>query len=280
MSNTLSSISGFISRVEKLTGSLSDDRVLIYRGHSDRKYEIKPSLFRNDGWVQNEDKMFKELILENPNDFHDDESALENLVRMQHFSLPTKILDFTENPLVALYFACVGESEKDQNGEVVFLSVPKKEVKYYDSDTVSILSNLSKINTDTKKMDLSKDRKTFNETEEVLQLVHSIREEKSYFDPLIDPKDIDKTICVKVKKNNRRIIAQSGLFLIFGLISDPKKYIPSDWYAIKDNRERIIIDKSSKEKLLKDLSLMNISERTMFPDVEKTAKQIKERYKI
>jgi len=217
------------------------------------------------------------LILENPAEFIDDSTTLEKLVRMQHFSLPTRILDLTENPLVALYFAC--KSKPDRHGEVVTLSIPVDKIKYYDSDTVSILSNLCKLSINEKSFDTNLDFDKFNELPNVYKLVHAIREEKSYFERRIEPKDINHVYCVRVKRNNRRIITQSGLFLIFGIGENTyKANIPDDWIPYDDKRGKILIDKDSKEKLLKELALINITENSLFPDIETSAKKIAKEY--
>lgn len=110
-------------------------------------------------------------------------------------------LDITSNPLVALFFACK-DSSKD--GKVICFSIPNSYIKYYDSDTVSILSNISKRPPNFCIEKLQTDE--FNDKEEIQYLLHDIREEKSYFRPIINSDDIGKVIAVKVKQSNSRII--------------------------------------------------------------------------
>ncbi|WP_371929795.1 FRG domain-containing protein [Brevundimonas sp. C43] len=56
--------------------------------------------------IENEHLLLRDLVAMHPAQFEADSSALEMLVRMQHYALPTRLLDASWNPLVALYFAC------------------------------------------------------------------------------------------------------------------------------------------------------------------------------
>jgi hypothetical protein len=124
-----------------------------FRGHSDSTYELAPSLLRKwdkGGWkfMPNEDRLCKELLIAHHDEFQSDQYCFDRLVRMQHYSLPTRLLDISGNPLMALYFACEREPTKD--AEVIVFHVASDGLKYYDSDTVSCLSNLSNLTYDQK----------------------------------------------------------------------------------------------------------------------------------
>jgi hypothetical protein len=102
-------------------------REVYYRGHSNRtKYRLEPAIFRKDErgnfiYRDAEDRMYRELLVSNSVDFQGDVYTLDRLVRMQHYSMPTRLLDITSNPLIALYFACKSNLEHD--GEVVVFSM-------------------------------------------------------------------------------------------------------------------------------------------------------------
>ena len=113
-----------------------------YRGHSNANWKLLPSIFRTPNGVEKEHLLFRDMVAHEPQSFSECKSALDYLVQMQHYGLPTRLLDVTLNPLVALYFAC--EKEENKDGQVYLFSVPENRVKHYDSDTISVLANLAK----------------------------------------------------------------------------------------------------------------------------------------
>lgn len=122
-----------------------------FRGHSDQEWKLEPSVYRvpkkaegkpqEKPFIENEDNIIRDAIINSPDDFSDEDSIFSILVKLQHYGYPTRLLDLTTNALVALYFAV--KSFDDKDGELFIFDIPNSEVKYFDSDTVSILSALS-----------------------------------------------------------------------------------------------------------------------------------------
>lgn len=114
-----------------------------FRGHEDAQFELTPSLLRKrpDGawqFLPNEDRLCKELLIAHYDEFQGDQYCFDRLVRMQHYGLPTRLLDISGNPLVALFFSCYCAPKLlDVDGEVIVFRVSSDKVKYYDADTVS-----------------------------------------------------------------------------------------------------------------------------------------------
>lgn len=255
-----------------------------FRGHSSKYYSLEPSIYRDD-LIENEDKMFKEMIVRTPAEFLNERNTLEKLVKMQHYGLPTRLLDVTLNPLVALYFASKHTNSRTATsdmGEVLMFKIPKSEIKFYDSDTVSILSNLARRPVSFNITGLNKiDNKKFNKQGQIPFLLHEIRDEKPQFLAIIQPKDFNKVLMVKVKWNNSRIIKQDGAFLLFG-INNRKNIqadVPKSWIINKSiPKFNLQIPSARKDQVLKTLSDLGVNESTLFPEIQNQAEHIKRQY--
>lgn len=277
----IGSIKTFISSIEKLNLDKPSEYSYFFRGHSDHiGYKLQPSIFRESRWVENEHIMFREVIIKCPSDFSSSMSTFEKLVKMQHYSLPTRLLDITENPLVALYFACTSNPEKD--GEVIVFKIPKSDVKYYDSDTVSVISNISKRPPEFDISDIKHlERDAFNEQESIKYLLHEVKEEKPYFDPKVKAEHLESVVCVKPKLDNPRVIRQDGAFFVFGMNGDKKNQanIPNE-YLVTSESLKLIINKSGKEKLRQQLASLGISDAKMFPEIDSVSNYLKSNFKV
>lgn len=120
----------------------------------------------------------------------------------------------------------------------------------------------------------------FNQQKEIVSLLHTVRDDKPSFRPVIDAKDLSKVLCVRAKMNNARISRQQGCFLIYG-IGDDKSIpaaMPDDWQQKSSNGNKFIIKAESKARIIEELKSFGISTRILFPELEKQAEEIMSQY--
>lgn len=149
------------------------------------------------------------------------------------------MLDFTENPLVALFFACYINQEKtDKNDGVIYILAEDKYNELYHK---------SKIDS----RDLLKEYPNFSNF-------------PSY--PIFHiPMYLDQ-----------RMAAQSSLFLLWG--TDKRSL---NEQCINDNKNsilKLIIPRSMKDLLCKELDSFNINEKTLFPGLDGIGQYINRHY--
>lgn len=275
-------VQDFIQAVDDLTKKYPD-KEYFFRGHASYEYKLIPSLYRNRKYYNNEDLMYMDFKTQFYNELSD-KKYIEILTTMQHYNMPTRLLDTTSNPLVSLYMTVdkVDESSNYPIGEVVVMKENKKNIKYSDSNAVTILSSLAVLETKYKQELYEKivesieknDPSIYKNSLSYKRFVAEVRNELAYFDEsFFSPEVLLTPRHVKVGMINERIIAQSGNFILFGLYD----YINGNHVDLNTViKERIFI--VNKKNILKQLNLLNINDSTMYPDKDHTSKAIKRYY--
>lgn len=196
----------------------------VFRGQSDSGYELLASLFRTEKESSFE---YSQIHFLRASKFVEESDELEIAIRAQHYGYYTRLMDVSYNCLIALYFACAGKYDKD--GAVFIMSVES-----YLPPTAIELSELYKR--------IIKDV-------DILKTINYIHQP-----PLI----------IETIKNNDRIIAQSGAFLLFF----------NDKHRLDDDKViKVLVPKEIKSDILDQLhNLFNIYNGTVFPEIEPNAK--------
>ena len=247
-----------------------------YRGQSNYEWHLEPAVYRGDQFGK-EIIYIKEFERTRPSEFLYDNN-FDKLVKMQHYGLPTRLLDITSNPLVALYFACANNLDKD--GAFYYFSTP---TFWEDNWAINIITNY-----------------VFNPERNLDELFRREYESplfpSEFKDPAIAEQIILHTLSVPAhavlpKLSNQRIIQQSGGFLLFGMSIDKIevsreagtygiKYIDFSKLDYKQESnlcptiKKIKIPAQYKESILHELDLLNINEGFLFPELEYQAKRI------
>ena len=203
---------------------------VFFRGQSEEFEFIIPSIFRDIKYIENEYELIKEAEISYPLEIQKIKYQSDKLALMQHYGLPTRILDITTNALVALYFA-VSEN-KDKDG-VVYLFNKKNKEKILTSKSIpviikTVLSNL------TYKEKLLLDL-TFRKIQNKELLLFSLKKVNYRILPIIEKiydtikmdigfvptnikiSDFYGLNFVTPLEVDERIIRQNAMFIIFGL---------------------------------------------------------------
>ena len=138
----------------------------IYRGHRNSAWDLIPSIHRKrkDKYLPLKDhemKLYKNIRKQNLDEFKEQPLFINEVIKMQHYEIPTPLLDWTKNPLIALFFATSSGDTKD-DGKVFMVNYSEQDIIKFDSPEYKGYSNfLKKIYVENN--DLSLDKKEYKE---------------------------------------------------------------------------------------------------------------------
>ena len=259
---------------------------LYYRGFINCAWKDEPSIFRNNH-LKRENLFVEQVVCNYPDEFSN-AHTIDILTQLQHYECPTRMLDVTSNFLVALFFACGGweqvvdkktfEDYESTEGLVRIYKVKKDKIKSIDSETVTLIANISRLEyTDEPFGELSwKCERDLGVWQTDGDLI------------LKNAKDANSVIFVKTQLNNPRIRAQFGSFFLFGGLSGiegikcpdclrnqnvTKMKLEMPYEYVK---EEIKIPAKYKKIILNDLkTFLGMSFQTLCPEKQDFIKTIK-----
>ena len=195
------------------------------------------------GWREREERGMR-IFRRKAHVYLSDRGVLDDdlrcLAMMQHHGAPTRLLDFTKSPFVAAFFALENASE---DAAVYALNTPK-------------LWQLSP------RFDSSLTRDAIDPRVKGNFARHFAVDRQ----PIIwfgDPLDMD-----------RRLVAQSGLLVLPGLLDAPLDELLGSYDSDEPLIERAVLSVALRREAMHALYRMNITQATLFPDLEGLARSI------
>lgn len=215
----------------------------LYRGQASSTWKLDSSLTREPKYLASEANMYYDILSLKPDAFENDHSIYERLITMQHFGMPTRLLDITRNPLVAIFFACNNLPEAKKDGIVFTFSTDKREILNFEDEKLKCLRKL-----------------------------YSKNNWNGDYDEKAADEFLTKVCFIKGVAKNQRINNQSGDFIFVGngdSISKELRDLPC---------LSIIIDAPTKKVLLEQLESLNIHGGAVYPDLTHMSNYIRHKY--
>lgn len=259
----------------------------LFRGMENSSYSLLPSVFRkvkikqSGGKIENykylalneETDILKNFIQEASAYIYNLNSISQKFVRWielaQHYGVPTRLLDWSNNPLVALYFACESNSQEEA---IVWILHRGNYVKY-----------------------ISKEANYVNNKKKIEELIEE----------LLSESDAEKQETIMPKLPfiytpyyfDNRMSAQGSWFMVWGTKKDALENMVEDTYYMnlpdkernthvygQEQEEnflfRFLISKSNKQSIMRQLDHIGINAKTLFPGLDGIGKYIERKYRF
>lgn len=233
----ITNVSEFIAEVKQFSAGSGGSW---FRGQFDASWALKPSVQRNADWIRAEIDMltrFRQLTVSrivNPPSEGDDWGWI---CLAQHHRLPTRLLDWSENPLVGLFFAV--EKDSGVAGKVFALDPDGLNLKNFGSSVGRLL--------------LGRDNRLDS------------------YSPYAKDTQKASPLAVVAPQKFDRVVAQAGTFTVTHKL-DPGEFESESGGLIQSWTIPLV----HKQDLRNELALLGVTAATVYPDLDRIAVMIRE----
>jgi hypothetical protein len=228
-------VTGIMATVDQLKRNGYD--IPFFRGHGSTKWQLTPALGRRPGLSALENTLYYDVLIRAGSLIPAHRTTWDTLFIMQHHRIPTRLLDWTENFAVALYFAV-----RDFRERAAIWILNPFELNQQQIGNSNLLHPQSDM---------------YGE----------------YFDYFITGErkfegDPD-VIAILPNKTNERVVAQKAVFTLHWNLEKPLETVcPSHVYKFE-------LSDKALEQAEKFLELAGINEYALFPDLDGLARWLK-----
>lgn len=237
---TIETREDFITTVNSLTTHFEDTK-LWWRGQADSNWQLIPGIFRSKN-QSFETSLIGHFLMKAKSRYSNCPQGSEIgpwLFLMQHYRLPTRLLDWSESPLVALYFAV--QNEDYDNKDAVIWGLQPFNLNFAQAKRPRLFSSgASEVN-----------------------LLFQQAQDKNVGDPDL------RTLAVMNVETDIRHLVQQSKFTIHGS--------PTSMEDLDDKENflgKIIIQSSAKRKMRRLLDIFGITRSYLFPDLENLSAEL------